>query len=111
KSGRLPRDRKSCGGEFEIARKDLAIESGAMLSRASFLILSCLIVAVCAATGKGGEGSGALSGNREVSNAGAEAGRARLLELRREIARHDELYFRHNAPVISDDAYDRLKRE
>lgn len=32
-----------------------------------------------------------------------------LLELRREIARHDELYFRKAAPVISDAEYDALK--
>lgn len=37
--------------------------------------------------------------------------RARWLELRREVARHDELYFRKGAPVISDHEYDMLKRE
>jgi DNA ligase (NAD+) len=31
--------------------------------------------------------------------------------LRAEIARHDELYFKKTAPEISDEAYDRLKRE
>jgi len=31
--------------------------------------------------------------------------------LRAEIARHDELYFKKAAPEISDEAYDRLKRE
>jgi DNA ligase (NAD+) len=36
---------------------------------------------------------------------------ARLKELRREIARHDELYFRKAAPVISDYEYDQLKAE
>lgn len=40
-----------------------------------------------------------------------EATRARFLELRREIARHDELYFKKAAPVISDFEYDRLKAE
>lgn len=40
-----------------------------------------------------------------------EAARARILELRREIAQHDELYFRKAAPVISDFEYDRLKAE
>jgi DNA ligase (NAD+) len=38
-------------------------------------------------------------------------GRARLTELRREIARHDELYFRRGTPEISDFEYDELKRE
>ncbi len=38
------------------------------------------------------------------------ATRAELLALRREIARHDELYFRRGAPEISDFEYDELKR-
>ncbi|MEN9841194.1 MAG: hypothetical protein RL376_994 [Verrucomicrobiota bacterium] len=38
-----------------------------------------------------------------------EAEQAQLMELRREIARHDELYFRKAAPVITDAEYDRLK--
>jgi DNA ligase (NAD+) len=40
---------------------------------------------------------------------GSEAEHTQLLELRREIARHDELYFRKAAPVISDAEYDALK--
>lgn len=36
---------------------------------------------------------------------------ARVAALRREIARHDDLYFRAAAPEISDAAYDRLKQE
>lgn len=35
----------------------------------------------------------------------------RVHDLRREIARHDDLYFRLNAPEISDLEYDRLKAE
>ena len=41
----------------------------------------------------------------------AEAGKARIAALRKEIARHDELYFRKAAPVISDFEYDQLKAE
>jgi DNA ligase (NAD+) len=37
--------------------------------------------------------------------------RLRAAALRKEIARHDELYFKKAAPEISDEAYDRLKRE
>lgn len=35
----------------------------------------------------------------------------RIAWLKAEIARHDELYFKHAAPEISDYAYDQLKRE
>lgn len=35
----------------------------------------------------------------------------RITELRREVGRHDELYYRQAAPEIADDAYDALKRE
>ncbi len=35
----------------------------------------------------------------------------RVAQLRQEIARHDELYYRRAAPEISDQAYDQLKRE
>ncbi|HXA15130.1 MAG TPA: NAD-dependent DNA ligase LigA [Opitutaceae bacterium] len=40
----------------------------------------------------------------------AEA-KKRIAELRAEVARHDELYYRRTAPEISDFDYDRLKRE
>lgn len=41
----------------------------------------------------------------------ASAARERIAELRAEIARHDELYFKHAAPEITDAEYDALKRE
>ncbi len=43
--------------------------------------------------------------------ADAAKARERLLHLRAEIARHDELYFKQAAPEISDAAYDALKQE
>ncbi len=46
----------------------------------------------------------------EKMDAAATAVRERILQLRAEIAGHDELYFKHAAPVISDAAYDALKR-
>lgn len=46
-----------------------------------------------------------------VAPATATEARARLVALRGEIARHDELYFRRSAPEITDTAYDALRRE
>jgi len=40
-----------------------------------------------------------------------EQARHRITELRAEITRHDELYFKRAAPEISDFAFDQLKRE
>jgi DNA ligase (NAD+) len=40
-----------------------------------------------------------------------EAAEARAAELRTELARHNELYYRHDAPEIGDDAYDALLDE
>jgi len=46
-----------------------------------------------------------------VPQMNASEARRRIDALRTEIARHDELYFKKAAPVISDGAYDELKRE
>ena len=40
----------------------------------------------------------------------AEA-KTRIADLRAQVTRHDELYYRHAKPEISDFEYDRLKRE
>ena len=39
-----------------------------------------------------------------------EQAEQQIEELRQEIARHDELYYRQAEPVISDQEYDKLKR-
>lgn len=46
-----------------------------------------------------------------ITPAAERVGVERLVWLRAEIARHDELYFKKSAPEISDAAYDQLKRE
>ena len=83
-----------------------------------FLLLSCTGRAQdedgrTEPTAAAGGATDVVGGLREAGGAGEAPGdgRERLLSLRREIARHDELYFRKNAPVISDAEYDRLKRE
>jgi DNA ligase (NAD+) len=48
---------------------------------------------------------------RATDTLNSEQAAARLPQLRAEIAHHDELYFKHAAPEISDAAYDALKRE
>src|SRR5690606_1841492 len=52
-----------------------------------------------------------LVGPAICDEAGADNIAARIDHLRQEIARHAELYFRKAAPEISDEAYDRLRRE
>lgn len=47
----------------------------------------------------------------EVSPPNADSALQRIVFLRTEIARHDELYYRKATPEISDAAYDALKRE
>jgi DNA ligase (NAD+) len=46
-----------------------------------------------------------------VQQLGVTEAAERIDALRTEIAYHDELYFKKSAPVISDGAYDQLKRE
>lgn len=48
---------------------------------------------------------------RATENPPADPVAARVLQLRAEIARHDEFYFKKAAPIISDSEYDALKRE
>lgn len=47
----------------------------------------------------------------DEQQAGLAKARERIRELRAELARHNELYFKKAAPEISDADYDRLKRE
>jgi DNA ligase (NAD+) len=52
-------------------------------------------------------GAGWLGGAQPMERTASE----RIAELRKEIARHDDLYFRQAEPEITDAEYDRLKRE
>lgn len=52
----------------------------------------------------------ALAGAAATAGKGEEDAREQIEQLRREIVRHDELYHRRAAPVISDADYDQLKR-
>jgi DNA ligase (NAD+) len=72
-----------------------------------FLLAGSCISQATAATA-GGQGAAAVAG---LAGTDDERALVRLKELRREIARHDELYFRKAAPVISDYEYDQLKAE
>ncbi len=67
--------------------------------------LACLLILSCSFCSFGSE-----LGSKESPSAHAE-GRERLLQLRAEIAYHDDLYYKKAAPEISDAEYDALKRE
>ncbi len=67
--------------------------------------LACLLILSCSFYSFGSE-----LGSKESPSAHAE-GRERLLQLRAEIAYHDDLYYKKAAPEISDAEYDALKRE
>ncbi len=71
-------------------------------------LLSLLILAtVCAVYEVAAAGPPPLSAGHEAPPAVVE----RIEELRREVARHDDLYFRLAEPEISDAEYDALKEE
>jgi len=80
---------------------------------ASLVLSGCAqaVVAAAAATPASVAATAPASATAENAAPDAERAMARLKELRREIARHDELYFRKAAPIISDFEYDRLKAE
>ena len=53
---------------------------------------------------------GLSAANASSEPINAESAAPRIEALRREIAHHDELYYKKAAPEISDAAYDRLKQ-
>jgi len=65
-------------------------------------------IARCAAAWLLLAGMGLMAAEKTVER---DVAHERLTELRAEIEHHDELYFQHDAPEISDADYDRLKRE
>jgi DNA ligase (NAD+) len=73
------------------------------LRRKSYLVALCLF-AILARASLAGEAP-------PVSRLTSDAARARLDELRKEVAHHDKLYFEEADPEISDYEYDELKRE
>ena len=75
------------------------------------LVLFVLLLAGSPASGmRAAEAAGSAVTAAARPPSAAEA-HERIEALRAEIAHHDELYFKQSAPVISDQAYDQLKRE
>ena len=75
------------------------------------LVLIVLLLAGSPASGmRAAEAAGSAVTAAARPPSAAEA-HERIEALRAEIAHHDELYFKQSAPVISDQAYDQLKRE
>ncbi|HUG11162.1 MAG TPA: NAD-dependent DNA ligase LigA [Opitutaceae bacterium] len=72
----------------------------------------CIVVAALAAIGGADVPVASVIGNASQDTAlNDDSAHERILWLRAEIARHDDLYFKKAAPEISDAAYDALKRE
>ncbi|EIP97866.1 DNA ligase, NAD-dependent [Opitutaceae bacterium TAV1] len=75
------------------------------------LIPAIVFLLGCLAPAASGAGpASTVRAGGDAASTDTEA-RARIDFLRTEIARHDDLYYRKAAPEISDEAYDRLKRE
>ncbi|MEY4489710.1 MAG: hypothetical protein RIQ79_2218 [Verrucomicrobiota bacterium] len=96
----------------------MKLENGWRRCRAALVVLVLVVFVAGRGVGmvaQGAEPTAAANGGTSVAVRVAamegEHALARLRELRREIARHDELYFRKAAPVISDYEYDQLKAE
>src|ERR1700712_1319514 len=80
----------------------------AQIGRFVLVSLSLATVPVVASPKTDSVDSSIIDGAKQLSAAEAAE---RIDAVRTEIAYHDELYFKKSAPVISDNAYDRLKRE
>lgn len=78
----------------------------------TWLRMAVLGLLMCCRAGAAAETEAAAPGSpKAVAARNDQTALTRLKELRREIARHDELYYRKAAPVISDYEYDQLKAE
>ncbi len=83
------------------------------LSHRTWTPIACLFIHAClvnAAYSQTQSPQNDYNQERAVES-NSETARNRIAELRSEIARHDELYYKRASPEISDAAYDQLKRE